>query len=149
MLPESDQAMTSDDASLLLSIHHAVALLEIHPKGDRILMHLRDETVQPEITAPLKNTEAASLLAFKSVEMLRVLLMMEAANKGGTPPAKETPPPSFPRSSPSLPCFSAPCCNQGSITDLAKCRRRFKLAAASLCTSRPDFDSWQLAYCLP
>ena len=91
VLPESLAAVPDSNDSQhirqFLDIHHAVALFEIHPDGNRIVIHLNNETVRREITAEPGTAQSPALIAFKSVEMLRALLIVT-----NTPQTEQAPP---------------------------------------------------------
>ena len=63
------------NADTLLTTHSAAALMEISADGSRIVIYLKDSPVRPEILIDARDEDTQSIFVFKSVEMVRAMLL--------------------------------------------------------------------------
>jgi hypothetical protein len=94
---ETIQNAGVEEMRSIASARHAVAVMQIADTGDRVSVWRRDPaghlTMLQEVVVPSKRGDAATLLAFKSVELLRASLLDLRDEEARPPAAAEKQPP--------------------------------------------------------
>jgi hypothetical protein len=81
------------NADTLLAVHNAAALMEISADGSRIVIYLQDSPVRPEILIDARDENTQSIFVFKSVEMVRAMLLSAPIISPAAREANQPPPP--------------------------------------------------------